>query len=172
MHFSALTLFAISSVVLWRVISRFRRNIGRQRSSVRRHGITLVIFPSLVLLLAWLSWQHPTAEFALETGCVAGAILAMPGLRLTSLEAIRGEGFFYTPNPYIGLALSLLFLGRMAWRGIQILGDQSFTGAHHYIPAPVTLLIFGLLAGYNIAYAIGLLRWRQAILQRKRSREQ
>jgi hypothetical protein len=37
--------------------------------------------------------------------------------------------------------------------------------------AAFTLAVFGLLAGYYIAYAIGLVRWRLRILSAKRQRE-
>jgi hypothetical protein len=35
----------------------------------------------------------------------------------------------------------------------------------HFGQNPLTLIVFGLLAGYNITYTIGLLRWRLRILR-------
>jgi hypothetical protein len=37
--------------------------------------------------------------------------------------------------------------------------------------SPLTLSIFGLLAGYYIAYAIGLVRWRFAVKKRFSTKE-
>jgi hypothetical protein len=39
------------------------------------------------------------------------------------------------------------------------------------LQSPLTLAIFGLLAGYNTAYAIGLLRWRRGVIARARKRD-
>jgi hypothetical protein len=32
---------------------------------------------------------------------------------------------------------------------------------HDFTRSPLTLLIFGVLAGYYMTYAVGLLRWRK-----------
>ena len=32
-----------------------------------------------------------------------------------------------------------------------------------YASSPLTLLIFGVLAGYYVSYAIGLLRWKASV---------
>jgi hypothetical protein len=37
--------------------------------------------------------------------------------------------------------------------------------------SPLTLAVFGLVAGYYISYAIGLARWRFRVLRAKRERE-
>ena len=45
------------------------------------------------------------------------------------------------------------------------------TSAADFVRSPLTLAVFGLLAGYYIAYAIGLVRWRYRVLRAKRERE-
>ena len=80
------------------------------------------------------------------------------------------EGFFFTPNAPLGIALSLLFLGRIAYRFETFYlaeGSQRFSAAD-FGRSPLTLLIFGTLAGYYVAYAIGLLRWRHTVTRGNR----
>jgi hypothetical protein len=86
--------------------------------------------------------------------------LAIWGLRLTRFEATP-QGFFYTPNAHIGIALSSLFAARILYRLFQMytLGMTS-SGMQNFGRSPLTLLIFGMLASYYTAYAVGMLRWR------------
>ena len=37
--------------------------------------------------------------------------------------------------------------------------------------SPLTILAFGLLAGYYISYAVGLARWRMRVLRARREHE-
>ena len=52
-------------------------------------------------------------------GVVGGAALGRLGLRLTRFEQTP-LGLFYTPNAHLGVALSLLFLGRLIYRVFQL----------------------------------------------------
>jgi hypothetical protein len=69
---------------------------------------------------------------------------------------------FYTPNAHLGIALSLLLAARVIYRMLQIYSSDP--GAQLATPdfarSPLTLAVFGLLAGYYVAYAVGLIRWR------------
>jgi len=40
-----------------------------------------------------------------------------------------------------------------------------------FVRSPLTLAVFGLLAGYYIGYAIGLARWHHRVLRARRERE-
>ena len=55
---STLTLFALIPLIAWRVYSRFRRLVGRQRLSKVRPWITLAIFPVLLVLLGFTAHAH------------------------------------------------------------------------------------------------------------------
>jgi hypothetical protein len=81
------------------------------------------------------------------------------GLRLTKFEQ-TAQGLFYTPNAHLGIALSLLFIGRLIYRAFQIYLSVGNPSLHDFTRSPLTLAIFGTLAGYYVTYAIGLLRWR------------
>jgi hypothetical protein len=151
----------IAALVAWRMYSRIRRMVGRQRLSRVRPWITVVLFPLLVSLLLLGSLRHPASALSLACGVLIGGALGGYGLRLTKFEQTP-LGLFYTPNAHLGIALSLLLLGRVAYRAIQLYAVpgslQGDSGA--FVRSPLTLLIFGTLAGYYVAYAVGLLRWR------------
>lgn len=169
---STIALVVLLPLFVWRIHARFRRMVGRQRLSRVRPWITLVIFPTLVALVALASHLHPERLWWLAAGLAGGSILAVYGLRLTRFEPTP-QGLFYTPNAHLGIALSLLFVARVLYRIVEVYGLRSSTSpsAADFVRSPLTLAVFGLLAGYYIAYAIGLLRWRYQVLRAKRERE-
>jgi hypothetical protein len=152
-------------LIVWRVYARIRRMVGRQRMSLIRACITLVVFPAVVLLLGLSAITHPERLGWLAAGLVGGSLLAVYGLRKTVFEP-RPEGLFYTPNAHLGIALSLLFVMRIAYRLVEIymLDPGMPRDPQDFARSPLTLSVFGLLAGYYIAYAIGLIRWRHSVL--------
>jgi hypothetical protein len=135
--------------------------VGRQRLSKVRPWLTVCLFPLLVALLLLGSLAHPGVALALVTGVVAGAALGFYGLHLTKFEQTP-LGLFYTPNAHLGIALSLLFLARIGYRAAQLYFAAGATqmASTTFVRSPLTLLIFGTLAGYYVAYAVGLLRWQ------------
>jgi len=158
---STITLLILVPLILWRVYSRIRRMVGRQRLSKVRPWITLVIFPMLTLLLALAAFRHPERLALLAGGLAVGVALSVYGLRRTKFE-VTPEGYFYTPNAHLGIALSLLFVARIAYRFVEIylLNPAVPRDMQEFGRSPLTLCVFGLLAGYYIGYAIGLVRWR------------
>lgn len=158
-------LLLLVPLVAWRLYARFRRMVGRQRLSRVRPWITLAIFPALLALLGWLSYPRIDALAWLAGALAIGAVLARYGLSRTVFEATPG-GFFYTPHAPLGIALSVLFAGRILYRVYEV--TSAGPAAADFSRSPLTLAVFGLLAGYYIAYAIGLVRWRRA---HERSRE-
>lgn len=161
---NVLPFLVIIPLIVWRTYSRIRRNIGRQPLSKVRPWITLGVFPLLTVLLGWSAHARPALLWALAGGIAGGLVLAVYGLRHTKFE-VTPQGLFYTPNAHIGIALSLLFVGRVIYRMVVLysmdpLAPQS---AGDFAASPMTLGIFGLLAGYYVAYAIGLVRWRAVV---------
>lgn len=151
----------IAALIGWRMYRRIRRLIGRQPVRTKRLVMTMVFFPILVVLLGLTGLRDPLLPMGLAAGVAIGVALAYVGLRTTVFEATP-EGLFYTPNRTIGIALSLLFIARIAWRfgalyiasgGIDANAIQGFGRS------PLTLLIFGVLAGYYTAYAAGVMHW-------------
>jgi hypothetical protein len=152
----------IGALILWRFYSRARRMVGRQPLSSVRPWITVCAFPVLTVLLATASIAQPMSPLALAAGVVIGVCLGVYGLQKTRFEKTP-QGLFYTPNAHLGIALSLLMLGRIIYRLIQVnWASGSAAGPQiNYATTPLTLLIFGTLAGYYVTFAVGLLRWQR-----------
>jgi hypothetical protein len=161
---NVLPFLVLIPLIVWRLYSRIRRSIGRQTLSKVRPWITLGVFPLLIVLLGWSAHARPTLLWALAGGIAGGVALGVYGISKTKFE-VTPQGMFYTPNAHIGIALSVLFVGRVIYRMVtlysmdplaqQALGD--------FAASPLTLGIFGLLAGYYVAYAVGLVRWRASV---------
>ncbi|HLX24495.1 MAG TPA: hypothetical protein VKR38_14205 [Usitatibacter sp.] len=149
----------IALLVAWRMYSRIRRLVGRQKSKAWRHWLTLVIFPSVLMMFAIVAFTHPESEAALAGGIAVGVGLGVWGLRKTRFEATPA-GYFYTPNAHIGIALSVLLLARIAYRFYEVSVLTAAQPMPDFGRSPLTLLVFGTLAGYYTAYAAGILRWR------------
>lgn len=163
-HPSLVVYAGIAALVVWRLYSRTRRMIGRQKMSNRRTWIRIIFFSVLIAALLLGSAVHPMHAAALLGGIAAGAALGWYGIRLTRFERTP-EGLFYTPNLHLGIALSALFIGRLVYRGVLLYSasaSNTFPSAE-FSGSPLTLLIFGILAGYYVAYAIGLLLWRRRV---------
>jgi hypothetical protein len=153
----------VGALVLWRFYSRIRRMVGRQQLSGVRPWITVSILPLIFVLLAAASFAQPASLLALAGGGIFGIALGVYGLRVTRFENTP-QGLFYTPSAHLGVALSLLLLGRILYRFVLVSGYSGAppTGPQvNFGTTPVTLVIFGTLAGYYVTYAIGLLRWRR-----------
>lgn len=165
---STLVLLILTPLLAWRGYARFRRLVGRQRLSRLRPRITLTVFPTLLLALAYAALPEVGRLGWMAGGLAGGALLARYGLGRTRFEPTP-QGLFYTPNAHLGIALSLLFLLRLVYRLVEVyLLDSSADG---FLRSPLTLALFSLLAGYYIAYALGLVRWRRRVLAAKRRRE-
>ena len=159
-----LTVLLVVALVVWRVYSRIRRVIGRQRLSTVRPWITVVVFPLVAALVLATSIVHPLTGVALLGGAAVGIGLGVLGTRLTRFEATPA-GLFYTPNAHLGIGLSLLLGLRLGYRFVtlQINGGPFDPQAMQLGASPLTMAIFGTLAGYYVTYAIGLLRWRAQV---------
>jgi hypothetical protein len=155
-------------LVIWRLYARIRRSVGRQTLSRRRPWFTIVLFPTLIVLLSFGAWSHhrPVLFAAMLGGIVGGVVLGFYGNRHTKFEATP-QGLFYTPNAHIGVALSLLFVGRVIYRLVVLYSMNLYApqSPNDFAASPLTLAIFGLLAGYYVTYAIGLVRWRKTVEQ-------
>jgi hypothetical protein len=156
-----LTLLVLLPLLGWRIYARVRRMVGRQRLTQRRPWLTVVIFPLILLMLAAVAWVHPERLALLVLGVAAGVGLGHYGLGKTRFE-LTPQALYYTPNAHLGIALSLLFIGRIIYRVLEVmvLSPQLPHGSDDFARSPLTLLVFGLMAGYYVRYAIGLLRWR------------
>ncbi|MES2937698.1 MAG: hypothetical protein V4864_08440 [Pseudomonadota bacterium] len=171
---TGITLLVLLPLVAWRIYARIRRMVGRQRASRIRPWITLAVFPLVVLLLGLAGWHtHPLRLAWLAGGLAIGGALGVYGLRKTTFEPTP-QGLFYTPNAHLGIALSLLLVARIIYRLVEVFvlhppGPGS--SPDDFASSPLTLVVFGVLAGYYVSYAIGLVRWRARVFRAKHLRE-
>jgi hypothetical protein len=164
-HVPLLAFAGIAVLVVWRVFVRVRRLVGRQPLRRVRAWITVCAFPLLLIGLAFSALQHPWSAVAEAAGVAIGVALGVAGLQRTKFE-VTPAGLFYTPSAHIGIALSLLLVGRLAWRAAQFYlhSEVIMAPPADFARSPLTMLIVGTTAGYYASYAFGLLRWRARVL--------
>jgi hypothetical protein len=171
-HLPLAALLGIGALVAWRLYRRAHKLIMRQHFSPRRSRMSLIFFPLLILLFLAGSYTHPLAVAAELGGVLIGVGLAVYGLRHTKYEN-TAEGLYYTPNAHIGIALSILLAGRVAYRFFQMyVSTAAFAQPpQDFARSPLTLLIFGTTAGYYAWYALGLIRWHRSASKPEHERE-
>jgi len=144
--------------MVWRLYRRLRRDVGRQAFFPGRLNTRIVFFALVTVLIALPALGHPRILLGLAGGLLASVPLVWIGLRLTRFERVA-DRVYYTPNAHIGIALSLLFVGRILYRFALIYGFAVSDGRPQ--PAawssPLTLFLFGLPAGYYIAFSAAVL---------------
>jgi len=143
-------------LIAWSLYRRVRRNLGRQKLHPRRAVTSFVILSFFSAVIISTSLRNTNLLLGFGGGLLPGALLGYLGLRLTRFET-TDEGHFYTPSAHIGVALSLLFIGRLVYR-FMVLRTFSTTPPQPPIvsQSPLTLFIFGLLAGYYFVYYAGV----------------
>lgn len=152
----------VAIFVAWAIYRRVRRNIGRQRVQPTRMRFRMIVLGVVGALALAASARNVELVAALAAGIVGGVALAWLGLRHTKFETTP-QGSFYTPHTWIGLAVSALLLGRIAYRFMvvyPVAHAASQVGANPfaaYQKSPLTLAIFGVVVGYYIAYYGGVL---------------
>jgi MFS family permease len=146
-------------LAIWR---RVRGQFGRQPIRRKRMIARIAIFSVLGALAALGGLYNFRLLEGLFGGVLAGAALGLVGLRLTRFERGADGSDAYFPNPWIGGALTVLLVARLAWR-LSVLAPLSTAAASpsQGMPAigqsPLTLLVLGLMIGYYISYYAGLL---------------
>lgn len=154
---------ALVAFVLYR---RVRRNFGMQRwqpgRTVFRFG--LAAFVALALLVAAPFVPH--GLWAVPASLALGAGLGWLGLGKTDIHWESGAGV-YRPNPWIGAALTLALVARLAWR---FLGDGTQAPGQPAHATALTLALAGLLMGYSLAYNGGLIHRMRRLESDARSR--
>ncbi|MFI4969213.1 MAG: DUF1453 domain-containing protein [Lysobacterales bacterium] len=155
---AAVAVLVMLSLYYW----RFRRLFGRQRVQPARMKFRIAFLLLVGVLLMLRGMTQPDIAIAAAAGLAGGVALALLGLRLTRFESTP-QGRFYTPHGGIGLALSALLVGRLAYRFFVIgpalqaahgAGADPFGGFQR---SPLTSAMFALLIGYYVAYYAGVL---------------
>ena len=153
-------------ILVWRLYSRARRSIGRQTLTRVRPWITVTVFPLLIVLLSFAAMTHLERLVWLGGAVCLGAALGIFGISKTKFENTP-QGLYYTPSAHLGIALSALLAARVIYRMVQVysMGPVAQPAMADFASSPLTLAVFGVLAGYYVTYAIGLIRWRASVTQ-------
>ena len=149
----------VAPLIVWRLYARTRRSFGRQPIQPRRMWTRVGFLAVVAVLVAAQGFVHPRLAVGLGVGLVGGIALGLLAFKLTRFE-IDGQNDCYFPNPWIGMALTALLLGRLLYRFMVLYPQMSHGAAGDYAAyqrSPLTMAIFGLLIGYYIAYYAGLL---------------
>jgi hypothetical protein len=166
---ATLTVIALLPLVAWSIWRRIKRLVGRQPLSRFRPWVTLLLFPPMLALLAGTAFVPPHPQPLrlawLAAGLVVGGAAGVWGVKRTRFEA-AGTSLFYTPDSRIGIAISAMFVARLVYRLAELAihgppppQDTSFA------LSPFTLGPLGLLSGYFMVYAAGLIRQRWRMLR-------
>ena len=133
---------------------RLRRTFGRQPLLPKRMMVRVAIFLLLAAALA-LSPRHVTLQDL--GGLALGVALALWGASRTRFETENGRRY-YIPHTYTGIAVTLLFVGRLIYRFTQTStlaaagGSAPAAGPQAAMQSPLTLAIFFVLIGYYVCY--------------------
>ena len=170
--FSQFGPYLIAALVVFGIYRRFRRSFGRQPLSRGRMTLRIVLLAVVacaLLPLALRSVQFLTAELV---GAVLGVGLGLWGAERTRFVMFRDK-LHYVPHTYTGIAVSLLFLGRVVYRLVQVYTTlhaahegavnaaypANGLGSSGMVRSPLTVGLFFVLMGYYVCY-YGLVLWK------------
>jgi hypothetical protein len=161
--FSQIGPICIALLVVFLVYRRFRRNFGKQPLRPVRMRVRIVILLIVAGLLLPVALRSAAFVSALFLGLGSGIALAIWGASRTGFVKDSNQQLYYVPHLYTGVAVSLLFLGRLVYRLLQAYGnvhaqaaglgspDQAVTPAS-MVRSPLTVGLFFVLMGYYVCY--------------------
>lgn len=167
--FSKIGPFLLAALVIVAVYRRFRRTFGRQPLRPGRMKMRIALLAFVGVSLAPIALQSGAFVSAMMVGAACGAALGVWGAQRTRFVTVA-QRLHFVPHTYTGVAVSLLFLGRLVYRLVQLyLSPLSGPGAASVdsvagsspasmVQSPMTLGLFFVLAGYYICYYALLLR--------------
>ena len=165
MNITTLALLALTPILVWRIYSRLKTQMARQRSIMSRHYTGALVFGAMILVPLSEVLAQPMELGALAAGTALGVFWGVFALRRTVYEALDA-GYFFTPPMRLGIIMAMILVARILYIGIEIYANQgSGLPAPRLTESPLTMLCVGLSAGYFLAYSVGLLLWRHKLRQ-------
>jgi hypothetical protein len=155
-----------AALVALMIYRRFRRNFGRQLLRPTRMTVRMVILLVLAGTLAPAALRGREYLLAEIAGAAAGVALALWGASRTRFVR-DGERLFYIPHTYTGIVISVLVLGRIAYRLLELYpagafpvpGNPSAPDSGAMAKAPLTAGLLFVLIGYYVCY-YGKVLWK------------
>jgi hypothetical protein len=159
--YASIVPYAIAVLAVLLVYRRLRRSFGRQRLSPVRLGLRIALLLLLGGSLLPATLRSGTFLAADVAGLLAGAALGIWGARRTRFER-RDAQLFYVPHTVSGVAVSLLFVGRLVYRLVVLYsmnravgkgadGLQEF-GSPAMFQSPFTVALLCVVIGYYVCY--------------------
>jgi hypothetical protein len=168
--FSQIVAYLTAILVVFLIYRRLRRSFGQQPLRPVRMSVRIVLLLVVGCLLVPAAFRSVAFMSAVLLGTVAGVSLAMWGVARTRFLRVSNQ-LYYVPHTYTGIAVSLLFLGRLVYRLVQVYGNthaphsagadpanQAFAPTS-MVQSPLTLGLFFVLMGYYVCY-YGMVLWK------------
>jgi hypothetical protein len=151
--------FLLAALLIFVVYRRFRRSFGQQPLLPLRMQLRILLLLIVGCLLLPAAMRSTSFLLAILAGVLAGVALAFWGAAHTRIVR-DGDRLYYLPHTYTGIAVSLLFIGRLGYRLVQVYGspDQGFTAAT-MLRSPLTIGLYFVLMGYYVCYYSAVL-WK------------
>jgi hypothetical protein len=149
-------------LIAWRLYKRVRNTFGLQPIHTNRIIVRLAILAAVGTAMLIISFHSMSVFTGAVGGLLIGSALAVLGLRLTKWHN-EADGLHYEPNPYLGIALTMLLVGRLIYRLMIVVpaaqaplapNADPFASLHQ---SPFTLGIVMLTIGYYLIYSAGVL---------------
>jgi hypothetical protein len=164
MPLHALPTLLFAGLILFAVYRRFRSHIGPQRLRPQNMLVRAIVLGLLALgILATAGSMQTRGEIL--AAIAGGGALAWFSLTRTRFE-VREAVCYYTPNLYIGLAVSALFVARLVYRMAVVYPQMQQAAAGAASPpmglfgtpqSALTLALFGVVMGYYAVYNAGVI---------------
>jgi hypothetical protein len=164
----------LAAVVVWSVYLRLRRSFGKQRLRPVQLGFRIGLFLLIGCLLLPSVMRQTAYLESLAIGLIVGIALAFWGASRTRYLREQGQ-LFFVPHTYTGLAVSLLFLGRLVYRFVQVYAASGAAApgagppgagppnpgfaAASIVNSPLTVALLYILVGYYVYYYSAVL-WK------------
>jgi hypothetical protein len=161
MSLTTLALIALAPLLVWRIYSRLKNQMVRQRSIMSRHYTGLFVFSVMILIPATELADRPLQLAALAAGAIGGILLGSYGLRRTRFEDTP-EGYFFTPPQRMSILVAMLLVARVLYLGIEIYMNQGSNKPNpRFTDSPITMVCLGIAAAYFATFSYSLMRWRK-----------
>ncbi|MBO9610213.1 MAG: hypothetical protein J7639_29915 [Paenibacillaceae bacterium] len=163
MNIQTIVMLLLAGWIGYRIYLRVKRTFVWQRLSQKKLRTGVYIFGAVGLLFLLEGAFHPVSLVSDIVGLAAGALLAVAGAAFTRFE--RRDGLaHYRPSAWIGGAVTVLFLGRLAYRFYTVFatdGSAQHLGAAERLTAMGSGWTSGLMLimfAYYVVYNALLMR--------------
>jgi len=165
MDITTLALLLLTPILVWRIYTRLKTQMSRQRSILSRHYTGVLVFAGMILISLSEVLARPYELAALAAGTALGVFWGVFALRRSVFEDTEA-GYFFTPPMRLGIVMAMILVARVLYIFIGVYASKdSGLAAPRFADSPLTMLYVGLTGAYFLAYSTGLLLWRRRLRQ-------